>query len=149
VSNSPGSHGLTSELVARFTAAQDRWRKTSIESGANPATTPSGGTPAVGDTSSRCLTALGKGLEDLDDRLIHLAHAERGADAPPIDLYRTTPTEHGELVTATPEFVAYMRRKFPGYGVGVHGSVPAPRRQDPPVGGGEGPKQPRYQRRAP
>lgn len=147
--NFHASHGLTPELVARFTAAQERLRRTSIESGANAATTPFGGTPAVAASSSSGLTALGKGLEDLDDRLIHLAHAERGDDAPPIDLYRTTPTEHGELVTATPEFVAYMRRKFPGYGVGVHGSLPAPRRQDPPVGGSEAPKQPRYQRRAP
>ena len=149
MSNYPSSLGLTSELVARFTAAQERLKKTSSESGASAATIPSGGTPAVGASSSSGLTAVGKGLEDLDDRLIHLAHAERGADAPPIDLYRTTPTEHGELVTATPEFVAYMRRKFPGYGVGVHGSLPAPSRQDPPVGGGEAPKQPRYQRQAP
>ena len=147
--NSHVSPGLTSELVARFTAAQQRWRQTSIESGVSAATTPSGGTPAVGGSSSSGLTAVAKGLEGLDDRLIHLAHAERGDDAPPIDLYRTTPTEHGELVTATPEFVAYMRRKFPGYGVGLHGSLPAPCRQDPPVGGGEAPKQPRYQRRAP
>jgi hypothetical protein len=137
VSNSPASLGLTPELVARFIAAQERLKKTSTESGASAATTPSGGTPAVGVSSSSGLTAVGKGLEDLDDRLIHLAHAERGDDAPPIDLYRTTPTEHGEVVTATPEFVAYMRRKFPGYGVGVHGSLPAPRRQDPPVGGGK------------
>ena len=149
--NSPASLGLTSELVARFTAAQERLRKTSIESGASAATTPSGGTPAVGVSSSSGLTALAKGLEGLDDRLIHLAHAERGDDAPPIDLYRTTPTEHGELVTATPEFVAYMRRKFPGYGVGVHGSLPAPRRQDPPVGGGKGDRSPlaRFKNQAP
>lgn len=149
MSNSPASLGLTPELVARFIAAQERLRKTSTESGASAATTLSGGTPAVAASSSSGLTAVAKGLEGLDDRLIHLAHAERGDDAPPLDLYRTAPSEHGELVTATPEFVAYMRRKFPGYGVGVHGSLPAPRRQDPPVGGSEGPKQPRYQRRAP
>lgn len=147
--NSPASLGLSSELAARFIAAQERLKKISSESGSNAAMTPSGGTPAVGASSSSGLTAVAKGLEDLDDRLIHLAHAERGADAPPIDLYRTTPTEHGEVVTATPEFVAYMRRKFPGYGVGVHGSLPAPRREGAPVGRGEAPKQPRYQRRAP
>lgn len=147
--NSPASLGLSSELVARFIAAQERLKKTSSESGSNAAMTPSGGTPAVGASSSNGLTAVAKGLEDLDDRLIHLAHAERGSDAPPIDLYRATPTEHGEVVTATPEFVAYMRRKFPGYGVGVHGSLPAPRREGAPVGRSEAPKQPRYQRRAP
>lgn len=148
--NSQNSHGLTPELVARFTSALERWKKTSIESGVNVATIPSGGTPGGAASSSSGLTALAKGLEDLDDRLIHLAHAERGADAPPIDLYRATPTEHGELVTATPEFVAYMRRKFPGYGVGVHGSLPAPSRQDPPVGGEPKVKKtPRYQKNAP
>jgi len=105
------------------------------ESSTSAAMTPSGGTPGGAAGSSTSLTSL---LEGIDDRLIRLAHAERGDDAPPIDLYRTTPTEHGELVTATSEFVAYMRRKFPGYGVGVHGSLSAPCRQDPAVGGGEG-----------
>ncbi len=31
----------------------------------------------------------------------------------------------------------------------LHGSLPAPRREGAPVGRGEAPKQPRYQRRAP
>ena len=143
--NSPSSPGLTSDLVARFTAARERFTTISGESSTSAAMTPSGGTPAGVAGSSTSLTSL---LAGIDDRLIHLAHAERGADAPPIDLYRTTATEHGELVTATPEFVAYMRRKFSGYGVGVHGSLSAPGRQDPPVGGGEG--KPRFkQHRAP
>lgn len=133
--NSRNSPGLTPDLVARFMAAQERFRTTSGESSTNAATTPSGGTPAGAAGSPSSLTSL---LEGIDDRLIHLAHAERDEGGPPLDLYRTTPTEHGDVVTATPEFVAYMRRTFPGYGVGVHGSLPAPRGQDPPVGGGEG-----------
>ena len=149
VPNSPSSHGLTPELVARFTTALDRWKKTSIESGVNAATIPSGGIPGGGALSSGGLTALAKGLEDLDDRLIHLAHAERGPDACPVDIYTTTTGEHGEIFSATPGFVAYMRRKFPGFGECVPRPVPAPRREDPPVGGGEGPKRPRYQRLAP
>ena len=96
--------------------------------------TPSGGTPAGVGGSPTSLISL---LEGIDDRLIHLAHAERGEDAPPLELYRTTPSEHGDVVTATPEYVAYMRRTFSGYGAGVHGALPAPRRQDPPVGGGD------------
>jgi len=132
--NSRNSPGLTPDLVARFTAARERWLTTSGESSTNVAMTPSGGTPAGAAGSPTSLTSL---LAGIDDRLIHLAHAERGEDAPPLELYRTTATEHGDVVSATPEFVAYMRRTFPGYGAGVHGSLPAPRRQDPPVGGGD------------
>lgn len=147
--SSPASLGLTPELVARFIAAQERLKKTSLENGSSAAMTPSGGTPAVAASSSSGLTAVAKGLEGLDDRLIHLAHTERGPDACPIDVYTTTTGEHGEVFSATPGFVAYMRRKFPGYGECVSRHVPAPRREDPSVGGGEGSKQPRYQRQAP
>ena len=143
--NSHSSPGLTSDQVARFIAARERFKTISGESSTSAATTPSGGTPDGAAGSSTSWTSL---LEVMDDRLIHLAHAERPEGGPPLDLYRTTPTEHGDVVTATPEFVAYMRRTFPGYGVGVHGSLSAPRRQDPPVGEGEG--KPRFkQHRAP
>lgn len=133
--NCPSSLGLTADLVARFTAARERFKTTSGENSTSAATTPSGGTLAGAGGSPTSWTSL---LEVIDDRLIHLAHAERGEDAPPLELYRTTATEHGDVVSATPEYVAYMRRTFPGYGAGVHGSVPAPRREDPPVGKGEG-----------
>ena len=132
--NSPSSLGLTPDLVARFTAVQERFKTISGESSTSAATTPSGGTPAGVAGSPSSLTSL---LEGIDDRLIYLAHAERGDDAPPLELYRTTPSEHGDVVTATSEFVAYMRRTFPGYGAGVHGALPAPCRQDPPVGEGD------------
>lgn len=132
--NSQASPGLTRDLAARFTAVQKRWKETSGENSTSAVTTPSGGTPVAAAGSPSSWTSL---LESLDDRLIHLAHAERDEGGPPLDLYRTTATEHGVVVAATPEFVAYMRRTFPGYGGGVHGSLPAPSRQDPPVGEGD------------
>jgi hypothetical protein len=141
--NSPTSRGLTSDQVARFTAARERFKTISGESSTSAATTPSGGTPDGAVGSSTSLTSL---LEGIDDRLIHLAHAERPEGGPPLDVYRTTPSEHGDVVTATPEFVAYMRRTFPGYGVGVHSALPAPGRQDPGVGAS---KRPRYQKQTP
>ena len=82
----------------------------------------------------------------LDGRLIELAFAERGADAPPLDLYRTEAGPHGDVVRATPEFVAYMRRAFPGYGERVPGHVPAPSREAPTD---RESKRARYQRQTP
>ena len=143
MSNSRASHGLTPELVARFTAAQDRWRKTSSANGLPASTSPAGSHPDVGGSSAERWTRFKEGV---DERLIELAFAERGADAPPLDLYRTEAGPHGDVVRATPEFVAYMRRAFPGYGERVPGPVPAPRGEDPPNREG---KRPRYQRQTP
>jgi hypothetical protein len=132
VSSFPSSPGLTSELVARFTAAQDRWRKTFSANG-SPALTPPAGSPQdVGVSSVERWTRFKGGL---DERLIGLAFAERGADAPPLDLYRTEAGPHGDVVRATPEFVAYMRRAFSGYGERLPSHVPAPRELASPQGG--------------
>jgi len=133
--NSHASHGLTPELAARFAAAAERFRMTCGENSTNPPPTRSGGTPDGGSKSQNSWSSL---LEGIDDRLIHLAHAERGDDAPPLHLYRTTSTPHGDVVSATPEFVAYMRRAFPGYGGGLLGTVPVARSEAPAVGAAEG-----------
>ena len=136
MSNSHASHGLTPELVARFTAALDRLKKTSSASGSPTSTSPAGSSPDVGVSSAERWTHFKGGL---DGRLIELAFAERGADAPPLDLYRTEAGPHGDVVRATPEFVAYMRRAFPGYGECVPGHVSAPREPAPPEGGKDEP----------
>ena len=132
MSNSRASHGLTPELVARFTAAQDRWRKTSSANGLPASTSPAGSHPDVGGSSAERWTRFKEGV---DERLIELAFAERGADAPPLDLYRTEAGPHGDVVRATPEFVAYMRRAFPGYGERVPGHVPTAGEPSPSSGG--------------
>lgn len=133
--NCPGSHGLTPDLVSRFLAARERFRTTCGESSTNPPQTRPGGTPDGGARSQSSLTSL---LGGLDDRLIQLAHAERGNAGPPVHLYRTTATPHGDVVTATPEFVVYMRRTFPGYGDSLLGPVPAARSEAQAAGDGEG-----------
>lgn len=124
--NSPASLGLSSELVARFIAAQERLKKISSESGSNAATTPSGGTPAAGDSSSSGLTAVGGVSDDLFERLARLATTEPPEGRPPLETYTTTPTEHGELYRATDEFRRWMRSRYRGYGVGDHAAVTPP-----------------------
>ena len=143
MSDSLSSPGLTNELVARFTEAQDRWKKISLANGSHASTSPAGSVPDVGVSSAERWTRFKGGL---DERLIELAFAERGADAPPLDLYRTEAGPHGDVVRATPEFVAYMRRAFPGYGERVPGPVPTPSGEDP---ADRGSKRPRYQRQTP
>ena len=136
MSDSPSSLGLTSELVARFTEAQDRWKRTSSANGSPALTSPAGSPPDVGASSAERWTRFKGGL---DERLIQLAFTERGADAPPLVLYRTEAGPHGDVVRSTPEFIAYMRRAFPGYGERLPGPVPASCGEAPPKGGTLGP----------
>ena len=89
--------------------------------GASPAPTTSTGL-------TRCTS------DDLLERLATLATTPRGPDSAPLTTYTTTSTEHGEVYTATREYVDWLRRKVPGYG--VEGSIgkPTPSR----AFGGEG-----------
>ena len=58
------------------------------------------------------------GLEKLDERLIRLAFGGRpeGHNAPPLETYTTTATEHGDVVRATEEYVRWFRRTYPASG---------------------------------
>jgi hypothetical protein len=150
VPNSPVSLGLTPELVARFTAAQDRLRKTSIESGASAATTPSGGTPAGAALSSSGLTAVGGVSDDLFERLARLATTEPPEGRPPLETYTTTPTANGDVYRATDAYRAWLRSRYRGYGVGDHSAVTPPRSVAETLGGTPDPvKRPRYSNKAP
>ena len=126
--NSHASHGLTPDLVARFTAAQERWKKTSGESSTSAVTTPSGGTPAAGAGSPSSLTSLAGEVNDLFERLARLATTEPPAGRPPLETYTTTPSEHGDLCRATHAFRDWMRSNYRGYGVGNHSAVTPPGR---------------------
>ena len=79
-----------------------------MDQGASPAPTTSTGL-------TRCID------DELLERLAKLATTPRGLDSAPLTTYTTTSTEHGEIYTATREYVDWLRRKVPGYG--VEGSV--------------------------
>ena len=66
-------------------------------------------------TSSSGLTGFTD--DELLERLARLATTPRGPDSAPLQTYRTTSTEHGEIYTASREYVDWLRRKIPGYGV--------------------------------
>ena len=80
------------------------------------------------------------GLERLDERLIRLAFGGRpeGFNAPPLEAYTATPTEHGDLVRATEEYVRWFRRTYPAAGSEDRVSR-APSSPSPKGEGGEGP----------
>lgn len=136
MSTSPTSHGLTPELVARFTAAQKRFQISSGESSTSAAMTPGGGTAAEAAGSPSRLTALGEASNDLFERLARLATTEPPEGRPPLETYTTTPTAHGDVYRATHEFREFMRSRYPGYGVGDHSSVRAPGSVAASLGGG-------------
>ena len=80
-----------------------------------------------------------RGLEKLDERLIRLAFGGRpeGHNAPPLETYTTTPTEHGDVVRATEEYVRWFRRTYPAAGSEDRVSQPSPRPSSEGVGGAE------------
>ena len=57
-------------------------------------------------------------LERLNERLERLAFGGRpdGHNAPPLETYTVTPTEHGDVVRATPEYVRWFHRTYPAAG---------------------------------
>ena len=118
------SAGLSPELVRRYQSAKQRFRDTTsaLTSGTTTCTTTAGGTlpgPASASHSSNGLTRCTS--EELFERLARLATTPRGPNSAPLETYRTTSTEHGEIYKASREYVDWLRRKVPGYG--VEGSV--------------------------
>lgn len=88
--------------------------------------------------------------DDFWERIAHLAVTERPADSAPLVTYTTTPGPHGDVVSATPEYIAYMRRKVDGYGSEGACHRPVPHRPAEGMGGEQGkPVNPRYQRKSP
>ena len=72
-------------------------------------------------------TAIGS-LERLNERLERLAFGGRpdGHNAPPLETYTVTPTEHGDVVRATPEYVRWFHRTYPAAGPEDRARVQAP-----------------------
>ena len=77
------------------------------------------------------------GLEKLNERLERLAFGRRpeGHDAPPLETYTTTPTEHGDVVRATPEYVRWFHRTYPAAGPEDRARVSSPRPSSEGYGG--------------
>ena len=77
------------------------------------------------------------GLEKLNERLERLAFGGRpeGHDAPPLETYTTTATEHGDVVRATQEYVRWFHRTYPAAGPEDRARMPTPRPSVEGVGG--------------
>ena len=77
------------------------------------------------------------GLEKLNERLERLAFGRRpeGHDAPPLETYTVTPTENGDVVRATPEYVRWFHRTYPAAGPEDRARIPTPRPSTEGVGG--------------
>ena len=126
--SSPSSSALTSTQIARFHELQERHQRlsASIKSGAVAPVTGTGSVHPAGDTWMNGLKPLsGFKDDDLLERLARLATTEPPAGRPPLETYTTTPTAHGDVFRATPEFRSWLRSRYRGYGVGDHGAVEA------------------------
>ena len=123
------SKGLSADQVKRFLSARQRFLNTSsvATNGTSTTSTTSGATgpgakPAL--TSSTGLTRCIN--DDLLERLATLATTPRGPDSAPLTTYTTTSTEHGEVYKASREYIDWLRRKVPGYGIEGEVSRPTP-----------------------
>ena len=124
MTSSTVSKGLSADQVKRFLLARQRYFATSNASTSGTPTISKttgamdpGASPAP--TTSTGLTRFTS--DDLLERLATLATTPRGPDSAPLTTYSTSSTEHGEIYKATREYVDWLRRKVPGYG--VEGSV--------------------------
>ena len=78
-------------------------------------------------------------LERLNERLERLAFGARpdGSNAPPLETYTVTTSEHGDVYHATDEYIRWFRRAYPAAGAEDRLSRATPR---PPVEGNGGQK---------
>ena len=137
----PSSQGsLTSAQVARYLRAKERFNasmQSSLSNGAPDARPTSRQAPSAASSSADAsggLRPIGSSSHDLLERLAYLATAERGDNAPPLTTYRTTSTEHGEVYQASSEYIAWLRRTFPGYGEPSESNRPVSRGPAPRTG---------------
>lgn len=110
---------LDGALMDRYALAIKNFSDTSqaLKSGLSGTPSPDGSKPEKGKTTNLSSSGLKRlSAEELHERLEALAFAPRLEDAPPITTYRTTSSEHGEIFTATEEYITWLRRKVPGYG---------------------------------
>ena len=126
---SKGSATCSTDLIQRYQSAVLRWRNTSSAStsGTKITSTTTGATAPEGSIASPTSTGSLRSInDDLLERLAKLATTPRGPDSAPLTTYTTTSTEHGEVYKASREYVDWLRRKIPGYGVEGAVSRPTP-----------------------
>jgi hypothetical protein len=90
-------------------------------------------------------------LENINERLERLAFGRRpeGYNAPPLETYTTTATEHGDVVRATEEYVRWFRRTYPAAGPEDRASQPTPRPSSEGDGGKKASPLDRAKRKSP
>lgn len=104
------------------------------------ATTSSNPTPSSSSDVAASGHALGTVSDDILARILRLAEQEAvdTIDRPPVDSYTVAAGPHGDIYRATDEWVAWMRRRTPGYG-GDHRGQRPPTRRTPSEEGTEDP----------
>ena len=120
MTSSTVSKGLSADQVRRFLSARQRFLSTSSAStnGTTTTSTTSGAMGPGARPASISSTGTTRSISDeFLERLAKLATTPRGPDSAPLTTYTTTTGEHGEVYTATREYVDWLRRKVPGYGV--------------------------------
>ena len=99
--------------VQRFSATSSALTSGTLTTSTTSGATGPGASPAP--TTSTGLTRFTS--DDLLERLATLATTPRGPNSAPLQTYTTTTGEHGEVYKASREYVDWLRRQIPGYGV--------------------------------
>ena len=120
MAHSTASAGLSADLVKRYALARKRFLDTTsaLTNGTQTGLTTNGATVPEAKPAPISSTGMTRCIDDdFLERLARLANQDLSGDRAPIDTYTTTSTEHGEIYKATRQFVDWLRRQIPGYGV--------------------------------
>ena len=126
---STASVGLSADLVNRYALARKRFIDTTSASTNGTATGQT--TSGVTGLGAKPVPTSSIGMTRCTDewytaKCEELKATPRGSDSAPLTTYTTTSTEHGEVYKASREYVDWLRRKVPGYGVESEVCRPAP-----------------------
>jgi len=120
MTSSTVSRGLSADQVKRYLSARQRFLSTStvVTNGTSTTSTTNGVTDLGVRPASTSLTGTTRSINDeFLERLAKLATTPRGPNSAPLTTYTTTAGEYGEVYTATREYVDWLRRQVPGYGI--------------------------------
>lgn len=109
----------TPEELERYQAALTRFSAISnaLSNGVTGTLNQGGQRASTGAEQSSFSTGSSRlTKEQIDEQILRCAFPEKRGDTPPLTTYRTTSGEHGQIYTASSEFVDWLRRKIPRYG---------------------------------